>query len=113
MTRVLARRQVSTALVAIGVALIVGCWVLLQLSRCAGDLKQATGDIETALTFEGRPLVASALGMLALTSAFSIGATRVPSWIRLIACVLSFPVACAVFLVLALLSGHASWVCAL
>ncbi|MBX3586439.1 MAG: hypothetical protein KF796_07325 [Ramlibacter sp.] len=105
--------RVSSSLLFAGAFLLLVCWWLLQLSGCAGDLKQATGDIEGALKLEGRAFVASALGMLAITSGISVGAPRVPSWLRVVVCLLSFPVACVAFLALGFFGGHASWICAL
>lgn len=111
MDSTVASRRVLSSLLVVGVLLFVGSWWLLQLSGCAGDLKQATGDIEAALKLEWRAFVASAVGMLAIASAISVGAHKVPSWLRVLVCLLSFPVACIAFLALEFFGGHALWVC--
>jgi hypothetical protein len=106
-------RNIGSILFVVG-ALLIGCsWWFLQLSACAGDLKQATGDIEGALAFERQAFIASALGMLVLTIGIAIRPNTFPVWLRTVLCLLSFPIACAFFLVLVFFGGHASWVCAL
>lgn len=112
MVRTVVIRRVSFSLLAVGVVLLLACWWLLQLSRCAGDLKEGTGDIDAALALEGRAFLASAVGMLAITSAISVGTAKVASWLRVLVCLSSFPLACVALLALELFAGHAFWVCA-
>lgn len=106
-------RRARSSLLVVGVVLLFSCWWLLQLSACAADLKQATGDIEAALRLESRAFIASAISVLAITSGIVVGAPKLSSSLQVLVCLLSFPVACIVFLAFALFGGHASWVCAL
>ena len=110
----MARSQISLAAVlfALSAASIGAAWWLLQLSSCAGDLKQGFGDIEGALALEGQAFVAHFVGALLLVFSFSVARPFPSKWVQLGAWLAFLPLTYLTFLAVAFSTAGASWACA-
>ena len=107
------RSRVTLAIVPLlaGAVLVGVAWWLLQLSACAGDLKQGFGDVESALALEGQAFIAHLVGALLLVLGASVARPFPSMWVQLGAWVTFLPLAYFTFLVLAFSSAGGVLAC--
>jgi hypothetical protein len=95
-------------------ALLVGlAWWLLQLSECAGSLKQGLGDYEKALALESLAFMAHFVGILFLTFCASVARPIPSKWLQLGAWFAFLPFTYLTFLVLSFSTLGNTWACTL
>jgi hypothetical protein len=110
MTR--SQTSLATLLLVLGVVLLGSAWWLLQLSQCAGDLKQGIGDVEGALALEGQALLAYLGGALLLVFAVSVARPFRSAWVQLGAWLAFLPLGYLTFLVLVFSTSGGTLACA-